>query len=43
MYKLRMLEIYRHVADSELMLEHFQCELAGKTELASNKGTTIET
>ena len=42
MYKLRMLEIYRYVALSELALEHFQCELAVKTQFTSKMGTTIE-
>ena len=42
MSKLRMLQIYRHVADSELTLEHFQCEHAEKTQLTSKMGTTIE-
>ena len=42
MSKLRMLQIYRHVADSELTLEHFQCEHAEKTQFTSKMGTTIE-
>ena len=42
MSKLRMLQIYRHVPDSELVLEHFQCVLAKKTQFTSTMGTTIE-
>ena len=41
MSQLRMQEIYRHVAVSELALEHFQCELAEKTQFTSKMGTTI--
>ena len=41
MSKLRMLEIYRHVADSELALQLFQHELAEKTQFTSKMGTTI--
>ena len=42
MSMLRMLEIYRHVAVSELALEHFQCELVEKTQFTSKIDTTIE-
>ena len=42
MSKLRMLETYRHVADSELALEHFQCELAEKTQFMLKMDITIE-
>ena len=42
MSKLGMLKIYRHVADSELALEHFQCEFDEKTQFTSKMDTKIE-
>ena len=42
MSKLIMLQTYRHVADSEWALEHFQVEPAEKTQFTSKMGTTIE-
>ena len=32
MSKIKILQIFKHVATSELAYEHFQCELAEKTQ-----------